>query len=159
MLKVEISVPSAFTFEMADKVMMDFVAEAGPIAVEGVQELLGTADLGLRLSASYREMKIRGEIEGMVRIPGKDEDQPGILTADLYHGVSFTPTESEGLEPFLGFTVGVAEGAGIAPDGDDYAEKIEQETQFLERGVQSKEPQMQHVLESVLARVIAEATA
>lgn len=151
MLKTEIPIPRMFPVDLVPVVLEAFEAEAGPVAVEGVHNVLGTDALGLTLTEPYRERKIAGKVKDLKRYAGKAEDQPGILTGSVYEGINHQ------IEPGIGFSVGMADDAGIGSDGDDYGQALEERTEFLEKGVQSKEVQMKEILDAVIGRVIAEA--
>ncbi len=152
MLKVQVPIPhTPLPEDLPSLVIEAFAAEAGPVAVDGVRTVLGTDAMHLALTEAYRDRKIAGKIKDLKRYPGKAEDQPGILTGSLYEGVDSQAEEG------VGFSVGIAAGAGESEDGDDYASAIEERTEFLEHGVQSVEMPMKAILETVLGRVILEA--
>lgn len=150
MLKVQIPIPKVVPVDLPALVLAAFAAEAGPVAVQGVHGILGTSAMDLTLSEPYSERKITGKIKDLKRYAGKEVDQPGILTGSLYEGVDHQ------VEPGIGFSVGIQDGAGEA-NGEDYAEDLEERTQYLDKGVESVEMEMLQILETVIGRVIKEA--
>ena len=151
MLKVTLPIPTCVPLDLPELVLAAFAEEAGPVAVEGVHDVLGTGQMHLALTEPYRDRKIQGKVKNLRRFPGKDADQPGILTGNVYEGVDHQ------MEPGVGFSVGLASGAGESENGDDYGARIEERTHFLDTGVQGREAAMKQILETVLGRVIAEA--
>lgn len=87
---------------------------------------------------------------GVCKVQGGD--QPLIFSGEMFEGVQWSRDGSV-------LTIGVADGAGISDDGEDYAEKWEIKTQFLEKAYDKMggDAHVLEVLEECLIEVFADA--
>lgn len=124
-----------------------FSERVGSDLVHEIQMLLGTDEI-YTLSEWYAAEK--PHMEGFVRYKGGD--QPLIFSGEMFEGVQWSRDGSV-------LTIGVADGAGISDDGEDYAEKWEIKTQFLEKAYDKMggDAHVLEVLEECLIEVFADA--
>jgi len=116
-----------------------FQKEAGERVVEAVQSVLGLDSI-YALNQPYAQAKEAGKTKPrMKHYPGKDFGQPLILTGNLYEGVT-SHMEGDTL------VVCVDPSHGLDPKGYDYAEELEERTQYLERGFAIVEPDLPDLL-------------
>jgi len=99
-----------------------FAERVGKELVHDIQMLLGTDEI-YTLSEEYAAEK--PHMKGFVRYKGGD--QPLIFSGNMFEGVEWKLDGNT-------LTVGVRDDAGISEStGEDYAEKWERKTQFLEK--------------------------
>lgn len=132
-----------------------FLDKAGDTMVEAVKRGLGQADL-YELSDGYRERKLAGKTKpAMRRVAGKANDQPLILSGDMYEGVV------KRRDGATGEVVEVASGAGVSESGFDYAEYWEtgegssrgfKGVDFLGKGFDAVEGDLEEMLADEIVR-------
>lgn len=124
---------------VAKKILKRFSAEAGPVIVDAIKSLLGT-DALYQLQPNYAANKPK--LPQYRAQAGKPADQPLILTGEMFNALDFHLDGDTIL-------VGVTDGKAIAEDGDDYAEKWEQTTEFLEKGFALVEAKVGEILTTI----------
>jgi hypothetical protein len=101
--------------------MEKFSKRVGDELVHDIQMLLGTDEI-YTLSPEYAAEK--PHMAGFVRYKGGD--QPLIFSGEMFEGVQWSRDGNV-------VTIGVSDESGISDDGEDYAEKWEIKTHFLEK--------------------------
>ena len=144
---VSITIPDIEAGALSQLVAM-FAKRIGEDLVHDIQMLLGTDEI-YTLSPEYAAEK--PHMKGFVRYKGGD--QPLIFSGNMFEGVEW---KLEGNT----LTVGVADDAGVSEStGEDYAEKWERKTQFLEKAYDRMggDEHVLQVLEECLIEVFADA--
>ncbi len=133
------TVPALPNAGLTRRIRQRFALEAGQVIVLAVQNQLGT-DALYRLDPGYAARKPK--LRGYRRLPGKDPDQPGILTAEMMYHLAWRAT-AEGVE------VQVADGFAMDA-GFDYAQFQEELMHYLEAGLDTVEDQLPLILEDII---------
>lgn len=130
-------------FSQSD-ILSHYREKAGPLVVESIREVLGNeAELGYDISDEYAIRKERDP--RLRRIAGKSVNQPLILAGEIYEGLEVVELDD-------GFAVQVREGAGVSPQGFDYADYFNDEfkgggLQYMGKGLDRVEEQFPGLLE------------
>jgi hypothetical protein len=140
-LSVQVSaLPIALGTGVVKRVRERFQAEAGTLILDAIRAHLGSSSL-YTLSPEYSKAKPKSK--KFRRFPGKASDQPIILSGQgIYNALTVIPAGD-------GFVVQVEDSEGMNK-GFDYAEKMEQLTQYLELGLADVENDLDEVLAGII---------
>lgn len=150
MLTITVTIPPGLigssNFRAWQNVMPRFAHDAGQLILDAVRSLLGTSQI-YTLSPEYSVRKQK--LKQFRRIPGKDPDQPLILSATgIYWGLSARKSGNS-------LVIDIDPSAGINPRGFDYAEFWEKNTHYLEQGLAMVEPQLADLLTDIIVQEMA----
>lgn len=119
----------------------------GKVIQKAIEDMLGTEEV-YTLSRKYREEKLALRTDPpMKRITGKAEDQPGILSAQMFENITFWLDGDT-------INIGVDVKKGFTDKGFDYADEFEKRSQFLEKALTKYESNIDIVINDTLDLLI-----
>lgn len=143
MIQLRVTLPAlpVASGNVVGRIRTRFQHEAGTLILDAIRSLLGMSSI-YTLSAEYSRKKQK--LSKFRRVGGKASDQPLILSAaGIYDALTIIPEGD-------GFIVQVDDSKGTSDKGFDFAEHWEEITDYLGKGLDLVEDQLDELLASII---------